>query len=613
MTGYKIIRYNGANQGRYGPDLEVAGICSPSKNNFIVVDVTDSFGLQNGRRDGLALVNDQNNVIEFISYEGSFTAANGPANGKTSQDVGVSESNSDADGLSLQLIGTGCDRGNFEWGRNSIAQTKGTWNDGQIFVCSPPTPTPTIITTTTQVWINEFDDQDDFIEIGCNDEVDVTGYQIYLYSGRTEQVYDSKLLSGICSPSAFLVEDINIQDGRRFAMFGRFFPRPRPGGVALVDKQDTVVEFLSYEGSVIGVDGPAKGVISDQVPGNSALSEDGRSFQLKGSGCDRSDFSWNVSRKSQTKGQINEDQIVLPGEECQSGDRKAKECSYKGDTNLPLCGEKRCRYRSDEEITSPDALDEYYSVIVGGDGEVKRGVQLKSALNSIIRGHRNLGYDCVWKALEEIYKDGEDNILLFYTKRSIPRLQRDCGKNPAGDRWNREHLYVKNRGFKDQSFHAHNDIHHLVPTDKSVNSDRSGKDLEEGGEEHPECCNCKWDGKNGAEGQFEPPSAVKGQIARIMFYMEVRYDGNDRDKVNGPNLQIVDERTRTGEVGKIGKLSDMKKWHCEHEVTQEERDRNNIIQSWQGNRNPFIDRPELVERAWNFSCDEFPSNRNDEL
>ena len=106
---------------------------------------------------------------------------------------------------------------------------------------------------------------------------------------------------------------------------------------------------------------------------------------------------------------------------------------------------------------------------------------------------------------------------------------------------------------------------------------------------------------------------MKGQIARIMFYMEVRYDGNDRDEVNGPNLQIVDERTRTGEVGKIGKLSDLKKWHCEYEVTQEELDRNNIIQSWQGNRNPFIDRPELVERAWNFNCDEFPSNRNDEL
>ncbi len=663
VTGYKIIRYNGKNENTYGAPLELDGICSPTRNNFIVVDVTDADGLQNGAPDGLALIDDQNNVIEFISYEGSFTAANGPAEGMTSQDVGVSESNSNAEGLSLQLMGTGCDRSDFEWRGNPIAQTKGTLNNGQSIVCSSaptptptltptltPTPTPTITTTITQVWINEFDDQEDFIEIGCNAEVDMAGYQIYLYDGRTEQVYDSKLISGICSPSAFLVEDIIINDGRRNrfnlsesivnrlspSVIARFMLFPRTSrGIALVDGLGDIMEFISYEGSFLGVDGPAKGVTSTQVPGNSGVFKDGLSFQLIGSGCNRSDFNWNESRMSQTKGQLNVDQTVLPGEECEGSFGEPttsqpnpptrqptrpstpietpRECPYKGSTDLRLCGEARCGFRADKDITSLDALDKYYSATFDEDGEVKRGAQLKNALNSIIRGHRNVGYDCVWKALEEIYKNGEDNILLFYTKRSIPRLQRDCGLNPDGDRWNKEHLFVKNRGFKNIGMHAHNDIHHLVPTDKSVNRDRNGKDFEEGGEEHPECCNCKWDGINDPEGQFEPPNGVKGQIARIMFYMEVRYDGSDNDSVNGPNLQLVDERTKTNEVGKMGKLSNLKKWHCQYKVSQEERDRNDIIQSWQGNRNPFIDRPEFVERAWNFSCDELLPNRSDEL
>ena len=76
----------------------------------------DFAGMQNGAPDGVALVDDQGAVVEFISYEGSFTAISGPASGLTSTDVGVVESNSTTPvGDSLQLTGTGAQAADFTW------------------------------------------------------------------------------------------------------------------------------------------------------------------------------------------------------------------------------------------------------------------------------------------------------------------------------------------------------------------------------------------------------------------------------------------------------------------------------------------------------------------
>ncbi len=78
----------------------------------------------------MALVDDLDNVIELISYEGSFTATDGPANGMTSTDIGVSESNSTPVGTSLQLTGSGYKKEDFTW-VGGLPETAGTVNQQQ--------------------------------------------------------------------------------------------------------------------------------------------------------------------------------------------------------------------------------------------------------------------------------------------------------------------------------------------------------------------------------------------------------------------------------------------------------------------------------------------------
>lgn len=111
VTGYKIVCYNGNGGEEYSTAI-LSGVCSPDK--FIFKDIP---GLQNGGPDGdgIALIDSNAKVIEFISYEGSFEARDGPANGQTSIDIGVSESGTVRTNFSLQLIGTGCNRSDFTW------------------------------------------------------------------------------------------------------------------------------------------------------------------------------------------------------------------------------------------------------------------------------------------------------------------------------------------------------------------------------------------------------------------------------------------------------------------------------------------------------------------
>ncbi len=128
LAGWSILRYNGANGNVYGTSA-LAGSINGS-GTFIIN--YSSNGLQNGSPDGLALLDDTNTVIQFLSYEGSFTALAGAANGLTSTDIGVVESGGTPIGHSLQLIGSGSDSSDFTW-VTAMANTFGTVNTGQAF------------------------------------------------------------------------------------------------------------------------------------------------------------------------------------------------------------------------------------------------------------------------------------------------------------------------------------------------------------------------------------------------------------------------------------------------------------------------------------------------
>ncbi len=276
-----------------------------------------------------------------------------------------------------------------------------------------------------------------------------------------------------------------------------------------------------------------------------------------------------------------------------------------------------CNVDKNFDVTTD--LDAYYSPAQGFSGE-----NLKKELNSIIRevtdkngnvrqDHFNLSYKCVWVALAEADADPNDpeRVIGLYSRNSFAKLNRHCGNDNSGpDVWNREHVWAKSHGFpKEKSRqHAYTDVHHLFVADKSINANgRNSSDFKSGGnplhdpgvdklvgDNKIECGGCSVDK---AANTFEPPDVdnVKGQVARVMLYMDTRYEGGDG--TDTPDLTLVEKATEIGDP-KFGYLSELLKWHCKFPVTDRERRRNDVVQTWQGNRNPFVDRPDFVKGIW---------------
>ncbi|MGH7492262.1 MAG: Ig-like domain-containing protein [bacterium] len=140
LTGWSIVLYNGTGGAVYDTDALSGTILDIGGSGFGVVVLTyPSNGIQNGSPDGIALVNASSTVVQFLSYEGTFTAVGGPANGMLSTDIGVSENGSEPLGQSLRLSGTGTNYEDFTWNAPAAASF-GSFNTGQSFggVDQPP-------------------------------------------------------------------------------------------------------------------------------------------------------------------------------------------------------------------------------------------------------------------------------------------------------------------------------------------------------------------------------------------------------------------------------------------------------------------------------------------
>ncbi len=130
LSGWSLVAYNG-NGGAAYKTVNLSGTLADQQGGFGTLSFAIS-GLQNGAPDGIALIDDTGAVVEFLSYEGSFTAADGAAAGTSSTDVGVAESSSTPVGHSLQLGGTGSTSADFTW-QSAQANTAGAVNTGQTF------------------------------------------------------------------------------------------------------------------------------------------------------------------------------------------------------------------------------------------------------------------------------------------------------------------------------------------------------------------------------------------------------------------------------------------------------------------------------------------------
>jgi endonuclease I len=247
---------------------------------------------------------------------------------------------------------------------------------------------------------------------------------------------------------------------------------------------------------------------------------------------------------------------------------------------------------------SPVPVDEYYQSVIWLSGD-----SLKTALHELINGHVMYPYfsdstvatkDIMIEADADLSHPG--NIILFYSGRSQKVEYADHGDNfdymieygiSHVDSWNREHIWAKSHGFPDMADTAYTDVHHLRPADRSVNGARGNRDFDWGGYSLDEVEGCYYDFDS-----WEPPDRVKGDVARMMFYMATRYEGENKTY----DLELLD---KTGTYGpKFGKLSTLLQWHELDPVDERERHRNEVIYSYQHNRNPYIDHPEFIALIW---------------
>ena len=347
LTGYTVVLYNGNggasyNAGSGSSSLTLSGTipanCTVDPTRGVIV--LNVVGLQNGDPDGFALVNN-GSVVEFLSYGGTFTAANGPASGQLSVDVGVKEPTNTPVGQSLQRDGAGTWSGPktstfgacnddgaqppaavvasvvvspaspsvavgatqqftataLDASNQPIAGVTFTWNSATpatatinatglasavavgTTVISATAPNSVAGSTTLTVtsgappvnlpptrfteihYDNVSTDVNERIEIEGPAGTDLTGWSVILYNGTGGASYNTFSLSGtipsVCTdPSRGVVVVGYPQDG---------IQNGAPDGFALVDNNNQVVEFLSYEGTFVASNGPATGMASTDI------------------------------------------------------------------------------------------------------------------------------------------------------------------------------------------------------------------------------------------------------------------------------------------------------------------------------------------------------------
>lgn len=252
-------------------------------------------------------------------------------------------------------------------------------------------------------------------------------------------------------------------------------------------------------------------------------------------------------------------------------------------------------------IASADDFEDinYYASIFDAITSEQSTDTIRFTMNDVISAnHHQLTYAQAWTALTVTDEDPMDNdkVILFYRGISKSKFSNGSGTQSTDpDNWNREHVWAKSHGFPSANALAYSDIHHLRPTDISVNASRGNLDFDNSDTPLAESPTNRWDSDS-----FEPRDEVKGDVARIVMYMDVRYSGLDSIT---PDLQLVDNLTATGEA-KLGKLCTLLAWSEADPVDEFEQNRNNKIYEFQGNRNPFIDHPEWISLIYGAACDD---------
>ena len=231
------------------------------------------------------------------------------------------------------------------------------------------------------------------------------------------------------------------------------------------------------------------------------------------------------------------------------------------------------------------------------------GPALKSALHDIIDGHTIIAYDGgeSFQALRSLDQDPNNSsrVLTVYSGTSEPKFA------DGGLTWNREHCWPRGYGISATGTGAsadESDLFNLRACLMEVNVLRGDRVYDNASPDHPTdpavapagAPQCLYDANFGQGGLWTPRPSERGDLARAMFYMAVRYDGSDAGTVD---LELGEVPSASQAV--FGNLKTLLQWHLDDPVSTEERRRNDLIHdNYQGNRNPFVDRPEFVGKIF---------------
>ena len=279
LTDWSLVLYNGSNGTSYSTTELSEPIPDLGDGVGVVTVGYPSNGIQNGSPDGVALVDASGAVVQFISYEGVLTATDGPAVGRTSTDIGVVEAGTTAVGDSLQLIGSGTTRSDFTWAApqpNSFGAVNGAddgGGDGGGGDGGDGGGVVDGVAVTEFHYDNDGGDVGEAIEISGPAGTDLAGWIIEGYNGNGGTVYFTEILAGV------IADEADASGALSFTIGG--LQNGSPDGFALSAPDGTVVDFLSYEGTLDGVGGAADGLTSTDVGvAESSDTPVGQSLQL---------------------------------------------------------------------------------------------------------------------------------------------------------------------------------------------------------------------------------------------------------------------------------------------------------------------------------------------
>ncbi len=255
-----------------------------------------------------------------------------------------------------------------------------------------------------------------------------------------------------------------------------------------------------------------------------------------------------------------------------------------------------------------------------GSANTSTPANLRSSLHNIIKNHTKVSYSGIWPVIAQAEQDpmNSANVLEIYKNASFVK---STGGN---NNYNREHNWPKSLGFPDDgaSNFPYSDAHHLMASDITYNSARGNKyfgNCTASCTEYPTQANFNQGGGSGVfPGNSNWTNSVlwqtwskrKGEAARAMFYMDVRYEGgsNSNTGTSEPDLRLTDtaslitQSTGNASIAYMGLLSVLLQWTIDDPVDDREVLRNQIVFNAQGNRNPFNDHPEWVKCVYQNTC-----------